>query len=457
MACVDELAEFVAGVSGDDLSEVAREQLRIRILDALGCAIGGLQGRPVRIIREQIADFDGSGRCTLIGGGRAAPDRAALYNGALVRYLDFNDSYVARAETCHPSDNLAALLAAGEYAGGSGSELMVALALAYQVQCRLSDAAPVRAAGFDYTTQGAFAVAAGVARMLGLDRARTAHALAIAGTAFHGLRAARTGCLSHWKGLAYPYMAAGCTGAAFLAMRGITGPLEVIEGEKGLMDAVTGIFELHWAGEDLERVRRTVIKKHSAETHSQTAIEAMLELKRRHHFTADDVQHVEAEVFDVAYHTIGGGEDGDCTGTVNTREQADHSLPYLLAVALLDGRVTPEQYRPERIGAADVQAMLRAVTIRPNAAFSRAFPGEMPCRVRIVLRDGRVLDQEMREYPGFFTQPVSWDTAARKFEMLAEPHTTAELRRAIHDAVANLEHIRVAELMEMLGRVEGPS
>src|SRR5512146_620070 len=147
MACVEELAEFVVRVSGEDLSEAAREQLRIRILDSLGCAIGGLQGKPVRIVREHIADFDGSGRCTLIGGGRAAPDRAALYNGALVRYLEFNDSYVARGETCHPSDNLGALLAAGEYAGSTGNDLMLALAVAYQIQCRLSDAAPARAAG----------------------------------------------------------------------------------------------------------------------------------------------------------------------------------------------------------------------------------------------------------------------------------------------------------------------
>ena len=107
--------------------------------------------------------------CTLIGGGRAAPDRAAFYNSALVRYLDFNDGYLAKGETCHPSDNLGAVLAAAEYARTSGREFLAALAVAYQVQCRLSDVAPVRSKGFDHTTQGSYAVAAGVSRALGLD------------------------------------------------------------------------------------------------------------------------------------------------------------------------------------------------------------------------------------------------------------------------------------------------
>src|SRR4029077_9913976 len=173
-------------------------------------------------------------------------DRAAFYNSALVRYLDYNDSYIAKKETCHPSDNLGAVLAASEYARRNGKELLTALAIAYQVQCRLSDVAPVRAKGFDHTTQGAYAVAAGVAKALGLDEHRTAHALAICGTAFNALRVTRTGALSNWKGLAYANTAFGCTHATLLATRGITGPLEVFEGKKGFMDSIAGPFEIDW-------------------------------------------------------------------------------------------------------------------------------------------------------------------------------------------------------------------
>src|SRR5581483_9595140 len=145
------------------------QALKIHILDALGCAIGALGATLMRMIREQTEDFGGKDYCTLIGGGKTAPDRAAFYNSALVRYLDFNDAYLAPGETCHPSDNVGAVLAAAECAGGSGRDFLTALAVAYQVNCRLSDVAPVRAKGFDHTTQGSFALAAGLARALGLD------------------------------------------------------------------------------------------------------------------------------------------------------------------------------------------------------------------------------------------------------------------------------------------------
>ncbi|MDC4227649.1 MAG: MmgE/PrpD family protein [Candidatus Manganitrophus sp.] len=261
MTLVEQLASFVVNASYEHLSEAARQALKIRILDSIGCAIGALDGEPIRFIRAHLEDFGGAERCTLVGGGRNAPDRAAFYNSALVRYLDFNDSYLAKGETCHPSDNLGAVLAAAEYSDRSGKDLLAALAVAYQVQCRLSDVAPVRDKGFDHTTQGSYAAAAGVARALGLDPTRTAHAVAISGTAFNALRVTRTGLLSHWKGLAYPNTAFGATHAAFLAMRGITGPLEVFEGNKGFMESIAGRFEIDWS----ERRSRTGDAHHHQE------------------------------------------------------------------------------------------------------------------------------------------------------------------------------------------------
>lgn len=456
MTSVEELAQFVVQSSERDLSDAAREQLRIRILDALGCAIAGMEGEPVRKVRAQAGTFHAGGRCSLIGGGTAPPDWAAFYNGALVSYLDFNDGYLARGETCHPSGTLAPVLAAAEYAGANGRETVTALALAYQVQCRLSDVAPVRAAGFDYATQGAYAVAAGVAKALGLDVERTAHAIAISGAALNALRVTRTGRLSAWSRLAYPYMAACCLRAVVLAGAGITGPLEVLEGEKGFMDAIAGVFEIHWAGEDLERVRRTVVRKHDADIHTQTAIEAVLELKRRNRFEAAEVEHVDLETFEVAYHLAGGGEEGDRT-VVESREDAGHSLPYVVAAALLDGRVMPEQYRPENLRRPEAVRLLSETTVRANPAYSRDFPNEMPCRVRLRLRDGRVLSKEMREYPGFFTQPITWAAARAKFDTLTGPCTTAEQRDAIADAVANLEEVPVAKLMRLLASVASPT
>jgi 2-methylcitrate dehydratase len=433
MTEVARLAQFVVERSWDDLSELARRQLKIRILDSLGCALGALGSAPVEAIRAQVDDFGGRPLCTLIGGGASAPDRAALYNGALVRYLDFNDSYFAPGETCHPSDNLAPVLAAAEYSGASGRELLVALAVSYQVQCRLSDEAPVRAKGFDHTTQGAYAAAAGVAKVLGFGARETANAVAIAGTALNALRVTRTGSLSHWKGLAYPFTAFGAIEAAFLAGRGISGPAEVFEGNKGFKDAIAGEFEIDWEQEDLERVNQTFLKRYNAEIHSQSALEALLELRDTHAFDPADVTRIELETFQVAYDIIGGGEEGG-KKEIHSKEEADHSLPYLLAVALLDGQVLPEQFAPERIVQPDVQTMLRRVQVRPSANLSARFPAEHGCRLTLHLADGTTLGAEKRDYEGFLTRPMSWERALQKFERLAEridPALVADLAEAV--------------------------
>ena len=455
MTLAEELASFAVRATYEDLSEPARHQLKLRVLDSLGCAIGALKGEPVRLVREHLEDLGYGGRCTLIGGEHSSPERAALYNGALVRYLDFNDTYVSKGESCHPSDNLSAVLAASEYARVGGKDLLAALAVAYQVQCRLCDVAPVRARGFDHTTQGAYAVSAGVSRALGLDAERATNAIAIGGTAFNALRVTRTGSLSHWKGLAYPSVAFSCTHAALLAGQGVTGPRQVFEGSKGFMDTIAGPFSIDWAREDLERVLLTSIKKHNAEFHSQPAIEAVLELMASHGFRAADVVRVEIETFDVAYNIIGGGEGEDKT-TVRTKEEADHSLPYIVAVALLDQQVLPEQYTPERIGRQDVQELLGKVTVRPNRSYSDSFPEQMPCSIRVSLEDGRTLMRERWDYEGYHTSPMSWEAVVQKFESLASPYADSPLRLDIVQAVASLESITVQDLSQLLAKVRYP-
>lgn len=475
MTQAQRLATFASRARYDALSEDARGTLKIRVLDSIACAIGALDGPPVRRIREHTDAFGGSPLVTLIGGGRTAPDRAAFYNGALVRYLDFNDSYLAKGETFHPSDNLAPVLAAAEYAethgdeiarmagetsktrqepsaAHSGRDLLTALAVAYQVQARLSEEAPVRDKGFDHTTQGSFAAAAGVSRALGLDAERTANGVAIAGTAFNALRVTRTGDLSNWKGLAYPNAAFGATHAAFLAMRGITGPAEVFEGNKGFMESIAGPFDIDWEAEDLERVTRTIHKRYNAEIHSQSAIEAALELRALHGFTGADIERVEVDVFQVAFDIIGGGEEGDKT-SIRTKEEADHSLPYMVAVALLDGDVLPAQYAPRRIVASDVQSLLRRVKVRPDEEFSRRFPEEHACRVTVHLNDGRTFVAEKSDYEGFTSRPATWDTARRKLDALAAPFTTADQRDALAAAVADLDNTPVSELTALLAGV----
>jgi 2-methylcitrate dehydratase len=453
MTVVERLARFVVARSWADLSAAARDALKLRVLDALGCALGALGAPPVRAVHAELDEFGGRPLCALIGGGRTAPDRAALYNGALVRYLDFNDSYFAAGETCHPSDNLAPVLAAAEYAGASGRELLTALAVAYQVQCRLSDEAPVRAKGFDHTTQGAYAAAAGAAKALRVGETETANAVAIAGTALNALRVTRTGTLSQWKGLAYPFTAFGAIEAVFLAARGVTGPAEVFEGNKGFIDAIAGHFEIDWEREDLERVRHTFLKRYNAEIHAQSALEALLDLREAHALDPTTVERVELDTFQVAYDIIGGGEEGAKT-QIRTKEQADHSLPYLLAVALLDGQVMPEQFAPERIVRSDVQKLLRRVEVQPAADLSARFPAEHACRLRVQLFGGATLATEKSDYEGFLTRPISWDRARQKFERLAAARVEPALAAELAEMVSALDEVETRELATLLERAD---
>ena len=402
------------------------------------------------MIRKDVEEFGGNPLCTLIGGGRTSPDRAAFYNGALVRYLDFNDSYLAPGETCHPSDNLGAVLAASEYVRASGRQFLTALAVAYQVQCRLCDVAPVRARGFDHTTQGAFASAAGTAKALDLDAARIAFAVGISGTANNALRVTRTGELSHWKGLAYPDTAFNGLRAAFLAMRGVTGPREVFEGNKGWCQTVAGDFELDWSKEDLERVLRTILKKYNAEIHSQSALEGMIEMMKERSYSGADIDRIRIDIFDVAHLIIGGGVEGDKT-IVRTKEEADHSLQYMVAAAALDGQVMPPQYEPDRIRRGDVQSLLRRVTVAPNPEYTKRFPDEHCCRLTVTLSDGRFFTKEKVEYEGFHTRPMSWDRVVGKFHGLAERAVGQARRDEIVDAVRQLDGIAVKDLMALLG------
>src|SRR5207244_2506571 len=189
--------------------------------------------------------------------------------------------------------------------------------------------------------------------------------------------------------LGAPFAASAAMQDVLLAQRGITGLAEVFEGNKGFMQSFAGPFASDWGRESLDRVERTIIKRYNAEIHSQTAIEAALELQAAHGFAASDIEKVDVDVFDVAYRIIGGGEEGDKT-LVFTKEDADHSLPYLIAVALLDHTLMPAQFASERLHAPDVQTLLCRVMVRPRGDYSARFPEAMPSRVTVTLTDGRI-------------------------------------------------------------------
>jgi 2-methylcitrate dehydratase len=258
--------------------------------------------------------------------------------------------------------------------------------------------------------------------------------------------------LSQWKGLASAQSALGAMNTLFLARRGVEGPLQVVEGSLGI-DHILGMkIDIDWEHEGYEGVVGSTIKKYNAMIHTQSAVHCMVELVQQNKIDPSKVISIEAEVFQLCYDFAGGGLYG-IDKVVRTKEQADHNLPYLLAVALLDGDVMPSQFKPERIVKADVQSLLKRVSVRPNHDFTERYPRQMPAKITVRLQDGQVIEHEVEDYPGLASNPFTWDESVQKFDRLVAGRVDKDLSREIKDAVHSLESIQVRDLMKLLGSI----
>jgi len=453
MTQVETLAKYAARASFADLSAESRRQLPIHILDSLGCCIAALGAGPIQACREQVTEFGGAGPCALIGGGKSNPIYAAFWHTALVRYVDFMDNFLAQTETCHTADNFGVALTIADYVGASGRDLMLGLALAYTVQSRFVDHANFMTRGFDHTAQLAFSLGAAAGRLLGLDEQQIGHAIAMAAVSDASFAVVRAKPLSQWKGLASAQSALGSMNALFLASRGVEGPRRVIEGPLGI-DHLLGIkIQIDWGKQGYEGVVESTIKKYNAMIHTQSAIHCMIELVNQHQIDNVEVASIEAEVFQLCYDFAGGGLFG-VDKIIETKEQADHSLPYLLAVALLDHDVMPAQFTPERIIKPDVQGLLKKVSVRANLQYTSQYPRKMPAKITIRLKDGKTIDHEVQDYPGLASHPFTWQESVDKFDQLVSSRLDQGLRGEIKDAVYSIESIQVKDLMKLLGHIK---
>ena len=302
------LAEFACSLNYEDLSKEVVHEVKRRVIDSLGCALGAWNEEPCVIARKVASEFSAKNGATIIGTDhQAPPDWAAFATGCCIRYFDYNDTYLSK-EPAHPSDNIAAALAVAESVGANGREFITAIALAYEVQCRLCDAASIRARGWDHVTYGAFSTALAAAKLMKLDAEKTRHAVNIAGVACAAMRQARVGELSHWKGVAFANAARHGVYSALLARAGMTGPAPIFEGQMGFekqlgvsLGNVGGAFVPRSGKEEnaqrptpnVQRpngeagegtaamILNTSIKYWPAEYHSQSAIEAALYLRNQ--------------------------------------------------------------------------------------------------------------------------------------------------------------------------------
>ena len=324
----DRLANFALSTDFDRLPAGVVAEAKRRLLDAFACAAGAMAEPAPIIARKAARAVSSNAGAGLFGGGRSAPDWAAFANGVHIRYLDCNDTYLS-LEPAHPSDNWAAIMAAGESVGADGRAWITAAAIAYEVQCRLCDAASIRARGWDHVTYGSISSALAASKLFGLNHEQTVHALGIAGTTGTALRLTRAGELSMWKGCAFAHAARNGVFAATLAREGMTGPAPLFEGDMGFWQQVSGPFSLAKLGGPEASdwmLPKTSIKFVPAEYHSQSAIAVAFDLRRSiPDPSPSKIRSIQIATFRTAVEII--GQDPE-KWRPKTRETADHSLPY---------------------------------------------------------------------------------------------------------------------------------
>jgi 2-methylcitrate dehydratase len=438
------------------------DQLKKHLLDSLGSLVYASSRPTIQKLVKQLSFLSEGGRCHVPFIGKLPVDRAAQFYTAMIRYPDFMDNYLGKEATCHPSDNIGALLAAGDLTHAKGEDFLNAMAISYQVECRLVEEIPVMKEGIDHTLFLAYSMTCGIARLLGLTEEQTAHALAISGCSISPMVTSRASYTYEWKGIASSLEAMNTVNIVLLAKQDMTGPIALFEGPKGFKEIFGMNLDYNWEEENFDLISKCALKRYNAEVHSQSAIDALLQLRSGHAIDPADITKIDATVFLTAYHIIGGGAYGD-RKSVHSKEQADHSLFYLLAAAMLDGDVWPEQFEPERILQKDVQELLQKVEVNtgfpihePLAiagildGYTRAYPEKMKSRITVHLSDGKTHSREVEDYPGFHTRPFTWEETTEKFRRLSANILTADIQDKLLSVVRNLEKHTINELTEIL-------
>jgi 2-methylcitrate dehydratase len=332
-----------------------------------------------------------------------------------------------------------------------GKTTLLAIAAAYEVFTALANVVVLRERGWD---QGVFVVlgsAAGASKLLNLTVEQTADALAIAVTSSIPTRQTRAGELSMWKGAATAAAVRAGIFSALLAQQGMTGPTAAFEGKHGVWEQVTGPFELGplSGGATTFGIERANLKFFPAEYHSQAPLWIALELRRK--LRIEDIDAIDVQTYYMAYSEIGSEIE---KWHPKTRETADHSLPYLLAVGLIDGRITAESFSEARLNDPQVGQLMQRIRISENNAYTAEFPRKLVTRIEVTTRHGEHIT-ETASYPkGHAQNPMSDADVEGKFEGLTANLLTFAQRAALLKAMWNIDKASDVGAIIDLARVD---
>jgi len=443
-----QLSEFAVGLKFKDLpGDVVRDVKRF-LIDTFGCAFGGYKSKDPKMVHRVVERLGGTRQCTVIGSGlKTSVTNAALLNALMVRALDYNDIYW-KADPSHPSDIIPAALAMGEKLGKSGKDLIVAIVIAYEIEMRLCEIGKpgIREKGWHHATLTGFVSPMVAGKLLGLNVEKMINAIGISACHTFSLGSVTAGKLTMMKNTVDPMATEAGVMAALMAKEGYTGPEPIYEGREGLMDCLGEAWDLKPLTKGLGKkfkIGDCSMKPYPTEFLTHSPISAMLELKKAHNLEADEVEEIRV-------HTIGRGVEILCDKDKydpHEKETADHSMPYCLAVALVDGQVVPASFKESKIRNPKVLENCRKVKGVVDKECERKFPAMQPCKVILRTKDGRELSKAVDFAKGDPRNPLSDEELLVKYNSLSilPPKDNARLL----DTIENLEKVRdTAELMK---------
>ncbi|HSQ02853.1 MAG TPA: MmgE/PrpD family protein, partial [Burkholderiales bacterium] len=413
--------EFALRSEFGDLSGDVVHECKRRLVDTFGCAMGAWHEPLSRMARAVARRYSGNPEASVWGcTRRTSPDAAAFANGVMLRYLDLSDTYVVKSNG-HPSDVIAAIVAVGEAVRADGASLINAMSLAYDVYCSFIESVDINSKGWDQPVYAVLASVLGAGKLLHLDAEQMGNAVSLALVPNMALEQTRRGELSSWKGCAGANAARNAVFAAFLAQDGFTGPPAVFEGRSGLWDIV-GRFDcdLPVSSGSAHRVASTHIKGLPVCYHGQSAAWAALRLAAR--VRADDIQAIHVVTYRQAVEFMGSDP---ARWAPRTRETADHSLPYVVAVALLDGEITNSSFAQERLADASLVRIMGKVEVTERPDLSSSYPACTPCRLTVRLRSGDTLTAEVKYPQGHSGNPIDDAGLEKKFRGLFQAYGDA--------------------------------
>ncbi len=447
MATVSEnWSKFAVGLGYNDLPKEVADYTKRLVLDTLGCAFGAYLSEPSKIVRGVLEDIGGTPECTIIGSGlKTSCPNATLVNGVMTRYLDYNDTYLS-VESAHPSENMATALAVGERQQATGKQVITAIVLGYECHQRFVDVFRLAPKGWSHISPGGYIAPIVAGKLLDLTEEEIVNAIGIGGSHNHALRemyGEEGGQINMMKCIGWHFGAQSGVMAALMAKGGFTGPATIFESLNKVVGGDVDLLPLTRKRDEF-MILKSCIKPFSSYYMSHSAITAVLDLRKKYGIKVDDVEQMNIHTFSRALGRL-------VQPAPETRESADHSLSYVLAIALKEGAVGPEQFAHEQFKDPEVRALIGKMNFSVDPEFDKVFPRKRAALIEIKTKHGESYSCQV-DYPrGAPENPMTDEEIEAKFRAMASKLMGEKQIRQISDMCYNLEKVKdIGQLMKLL-------